>query len=119
MPSTRVKLSATADWNEVLDTTSEVHYGSTDALLQIILRAPSPLDKIIDLDDMNMRGRQIWHAWHDDCGQDMNAFVQQVADGDPVLVDAVNALTPGEPEKAVRHSGSFCQQPWASPMRRG
>jgi len=119
MPSTRAKLSLTADWNEVLDTMSEGHYGSTDALLQIIQRSPSPLDTIFDLDDMNMRGRQIWHAWHDVCGQDMTAFVQRVTDRDPNLVAAVNALTPEEPERAVRQGGSFRQKPCTSLMRRG
>jgi hypothetical protein len=111
MPSTRAKLSATATWNEITDIITEGHFGSADALLQIIRRAPSPLDIIFDLDDMNMRGRQIWHAWHDVCGQDMAAFVQRVTDRDSALVDGVNALTPGEPERAVRQGGSFRPKP--------
>lgn len=46
---------------------------------------------ILDLDDMGMRGSQIWVAWKDHCKCDLEAFKKALQDRDPAMVATVNA----------------------------
>ena len=45
---------------------------------------------IVKLDEMNMRGPQIWVGYKDHCGQDLEAFAKAIIDGDQSMVDKVN-----------------------------
>ena len=102
----RERLSATATMNNLLATLAEGHPGSADVLRLICQFALSPLDTLFDLDDMNIRGRQIWHAFHQVCDGDFNEFLFRLDGRDPDLVSAVNLLTLGERERAVESGGS-------------
>ena len=40
---------------------------------------------ILSLDDMNMRGSQIWVAYKDHCGQDIEKFIACIKERELVL----------------------------------
>jgi hypothetical protein len=101
----RAKVPRIATIRETVDLMAEGHPGVTAVIHLVYRYAAYPIDIIMDLDDMNMRGLQIWHAW-DICGQDIDMFILRVADRDPKLVEAVNALLPDEPERAVTYGGT-------------
>ncbi len=64
---------------------------------------------VLDLDDMNIRGAQIWVAYKDVCGEDLNALVQRVRDRDPALAEAINGVIP-DGERAVAHGASYAHR---------
>jgi len=60
----------------------------------------------LDLDDMNIRGHQIWVAFKDVCGSDLETLISRVRDRDPTLAEAINKVSP-DGEQAVAHGASF------------
>ena len=49
---------------------------------------------LLSLDDMNMRGSQIWVGFKDHCKQDLGAFLAAITERDPEMVTTVNAACP-------------------------
>lgn len=72
--------------------------------LQVLMKLaedPMGLMFILDLDDMGMRGSQIWIAWKDHCKCDLEVFKKALRDRDPAMVATVNAhrgTAPGTPQ---------------------
>ena len=60
---------------------------------------------ILTLDDMNIRGSQIWVGFKDHCNSDMDWFKRAIATRDPDMVETINAACDGE--KAVVSGGSW------------
>lgn len=60
----------------------------------------------LHLDDMNIRGHQIWVAFKDVCNADLNTLIQRVKDRDPELAAAINRVSP-DGEHAVAHGASY------------
>lgn len=48
------------------------------------------IDVIADLDDMNIRGTQIWIGYKDYCGEDLESFMESVCDRDKDMIQAIN-----------------------------
>lgn len=46
--------------------------------------------RILSLDDMNIRGSQIWVGYKDHCGSDIEVFAQAILDRDQDMVDTIN-----------------------------
>ncbi len=46
---------------------------------------------IASLDDMNIRGSQIWIGYKDHCGEDIELFIQCIQDRCPNMVNTINA----------------------------
>jgi hypothetical protein len=107
MRTARGRLSARATLSELVVTMSEGYSGSEDVLLLIFEHARSPLDVILSLDDMNMRGPQIWHAFHNVCDGRIGELIRRVTEKDARLVAAVNIMTLGEPEQAIQKGASY------------
>ena len=63
---------------------------------------------ILFLDDMNMRGAQIWMGYKDCCGCDIDKFIECVDKKDQEMIDKINeeSLKEGIRWKAVPHSAS-------------
>jgi len=69
---------------------------------------------LLSLDDMNMRGSQIWVGYKGHCGEDIEKFVQCINDRDSNMVEVVNKECyhpeieyDGYDEKAVTNGASF------------
>lgn len=103
----RAKLDIGSD-RAVFITMSEGNPGALSVLLKLA-EDPMGLIKIFDLDDMGMRGSQIWVAWKDHCKCDMPTFLKCLQDRDPAMVATVNASRGHSPDTppAVTHGASF------------
>lgn len=71
------------------------------------LMAGDPLGfmALLSLDDMDIRGGQIWAAYKDHCGEDIELLRQAIKKRDPSMVATVNRVCPDQ--KAVTSGASF------------
>lgn len=87
---TRKKIDPTGSVLDMLHVMSEGNPGGLNVLMNLMKRDDGLLT-ILNLDDMNIRGRQIWVAFKDHCGQDMDKLVQDASNRDQDMVGTVNA----------------------------
>lgn len=64
---------------------------------------------ILNLDDMNIRGSQIWLGYKDHCGQDLEVFKKAIDDRDPKMIELINhhGMLGNHPHRAVHGGASF------------
>jgi len=74
--------------------------------LALLNEPPGLLVMLLDLDDMNIRGSQIWVGFKDHCNSDIAWFKRAILARDPDMVDTINASCGGH-EKAVVWGGSL------------
>ena len=94
---------------------SEGNPGAAGVLADLIKDDPEGgFMKVLHLDDMNIRGSQIWVGYKDHCGQDLEVFKKALVDRDQAMVDTINGecFQPdlgyeGYKEKAVPSGASF------------
>jgi len=70
---------------------SEGNPGAVNVLCMLIKDDPMGFMDILNLDDMNMRGSQIWVAYKDHCKSDIEKLRTCLRDRDVALVETVNA----------------------------
>ena len=92
---------------------SERNPGGLNVVMSILDLPPEdvdhfmgPMGLLLDLDDMNIRGSQIWLAYKDHCKEDLPTLVKAIRDRDPQMVKTINDLSSGE-EVAVTAGGSY------------
>lgn len=84
---------------------SEGNPGAISVLVKLLEAGPLGFMDILHLDDMGMKGPQIWVAWKDHCKQDIEAFRKAIRARDPDMVATVNRECPDR--RAVCHGASF------------
>lgn len=64
---------------------------------------------ILGLDDMNIRGTQVWIGYKDYCGQDINKFIEATKNRDPEMVRVINqeGARGNHKDKAVDGGASY------------
>lgn len=100
---------------DVLVKMSEGNPGALTVLMELLKRDdPGALMVLLSLDDMNMRGSQIWVGYKDHSGSDIERFARCITDRDADMVATVNAECfhpdldiEGYKEKAVSSGASF------------
>jgi len=108
--STRKKIKYTDTMQDLLVVMSEGNPGGLDVLMQLMKENQmDAIGHILSLDDMNIRGCQIWIAYKDFCGCDLEKFIGHIKSRDQAMVDAVNneCELGGFNERAVTHRASF------------
>ena len=87
---------------------SEGNPGAIDVLFQIIKKEPLGIMSVLNLDDMNIRGTQIWLGYKDYCDGNLDDFIELVSKRDETLVEAINiqAARQGTRDKAVVRGAS-------------
>lgn len=107
----REKLNTTGDMKEAIVQMSEGNPGAINVLIQL-MKDPMEFIDILNLDDMNMRGSQIWIAYKDHCKEDIEALRKAIRDRDPEMVATVNASRGSDPDAppAVTHGASFAHR---------
>ena len=70
-----------------------------------LMQDPIGFMDVLHLDDMGMKGPQIWVAFEDHCKGDIEALRKAIRSRDPELVATVNRECPDR--KAVCHGASF------------
>lgn len=85
---------------------SEGNPGAITVLAQVLKKSDSGIFQILSLDDMNIRGPQIWVAYKDHCGEDLDKFIAAIENRDQAMVDTINRCCGGE-ELAVCSGASY------------
>lgn len=86
---------------------SEGNPGGLSVLMDMLKSDdPAAPMMVLSLDDMNIRGTQIWLGYKDHCGSDMAVFLQAIKDRDPAMVATINEQS-GIKEQAVTSGASF------------
>lgn len=99
---------------------AEGNPGAITVLMQLLKRDdPAALMIVLDLDDMNMRGPQIWVGFKDHCKQDIEAFAKAIRGRDAAMVETVNASMGVGEERAVTGGASFKSMAGQRPGVRG
>lgn len=91
--TTRSDLNIFNDYAAVVAQMSEGNPGALDAMMQAIRQIETPslvCEFLLSLDDMNMRGQQIYVAYSDYSGRDAMKFVENAVLRDPEMVAKVN-----------------------------
>lgn len=103
----REKIKVTDKITDALVKMAEGNPGAATVLRSIMEAQPvMGIGTVLDLDDMNIRGSQIWVAYKDHCRQDLQELIRLVNERDPGLVATVNQNTGGT-EVAVTSGGSW------------
>ena len=82
--------------------------GAMTVLAHMMGTSAENLPLILDLDDMNIRGTQIWVGYKLHCEQDLKRFIQCVKDRDEKMVEAINTegRRGNHPHMAVKRGAS-------------
>lgn len=83
----RKKIDGTDSTMDVVVKMAEGNPGGLSVLTQMI---PFSFLEILSLDDMNIRGSQIWVGYKDHCGEDLAKFIECIIQRDQDMVDTIN-----------------------------
>jgi hypothetical protein len=90
----------------VLEKMGEGNPGALSVLTQLLELGVDGLTAILDLDDMNIRGEQVWLAYKDHCNQDLDLLTKLARKRDEDMVNTVNDRCSTN-EVAVKNGGSY------------
>lgn len=109
LPKRRERIGAHDSLQDIIIKMSEGNPGALTALVEVVKADPvMGFMDLLHLDDMGMRGPQIWVAFKDHCKQDLAAFVKAIRERDQAMVDTVNASRGvADAPPAVTHGASF------------
>jgi hypothetical protein len=92
---------------------SEGNPGAMSVIAQILESQPTiGFMTVLGLDDMNIRGSQIWIGYKDYCEQDLARFVTCIQNRDLAMINIINAegLRGNHEHKAVQGGASSPKQ---------
>jgi len=99
---------------DILMIMSEGNPGAISVMTQVLNEMEQMeglLGCILNLDDMNIRGSQIWIAYKDHCEQNLKLFIKLVKKRDQDMIDHVNQGSlrgfTGTQHRAVVNGGSY------------
>jgi len=91
----RRKLNTTNGLQNMIVDMAEGNPGGVTVLAKMIKKDQvRGMLSLLSLDDMNMRGGQIWVGFKDHCGEDLNKFVECVNKRDTDMIAVVNEQCP-------------------------
>lgn len=94
MTKQRQKITLTMTTTDILVLMSEGNPGGLTVLCEMMKKDPMNMFVILHLDDMNMRGSQIWVGYKDYCKEDLNKFIECCKKRDKDMVNLVNKECP-------------------------
>jgi hypothetical protein len=105
----RVRLDLDGTLLDLVEVVAEGNIGAARVLADLVRLVPAALLALLALDDMNMRGSQVWIGFKYHCGEDYGQFLKAVYDRDPAMIAKVNELhaQQGGEEVAVREGASY------------
>jgi hypothetical protein len=89
---------------------SEGNPGAANVLMELMNNYSSGFMLILNLDDMNIRGPQIWVGYKDHCNCDLKKFSDCIRHRDDLMIEAINKEMSRDPSfnwKAVHSGASF------------
>lgn len=109
----REKINLKDTSQEIIVKMAEGNPGGLSVLIDMLKANPLNLLEMLSLDDMNIRGTQIWVGYKDYCGEDLEKFLAAVKSRDPEMVKVINDTCIYDNEfgkfieVAVTHGASF------------
>jgi hypothetical protein len=105
----RKEIDSKATTLDLITLMSEGNPGAINVLMQLMKETEEGLILAVHLDDMNIRGTQIWIGYKDYCGEDIHKFAECVKTRDQGMVDKINAegLRGNHKDKAVKSGASY------------
>ena len=74
----REKIELNDSFVNIVMKLSEGNMGAANVVTEMLNISPESFMLLLDLDDMNIRGTQIWLAYKDYCGESVELFVESV-----------------------------------------
>lgn len=110
--TTRKSISLNMTLQDLFVLMAEGNPGALSVLIELGKNDESPLgvtSLILSLDDMNIRGWQIWVGYKDHCKEDIKAFTESIKSRSQAMVAAINheQQRAKDPHMAVVGGGSF------------
>lgn len=103
----REKISGSDNLQSIMVKMSEGNPDALSVLTQMHQKkGPMAFMDMLSLDDMNIRGPQIWLGYKDHCGEKIDDFLKCIKDRDADMVKTINEYPDGK-ELAVCHGASF------------
>ena len=91
MTEKREKISITDGIQSVCMKMSEGNIGALTVLMGILKKSPREgFFSVLNLDDMNIRGEQIWLGYKDFCNQDLDRFIECAKKRDKDMIETIN-----------------------------
>ncbi len=103
--SGRQKIELNTSLQDAVLLMAEGNPGGLRVLLQISV-TQNGFMKILGLDDMNIRGEQVWVGYSDHCGQDLGKFLECIHNRSSDMVRTINNVC-GARHTAVTSGASF------------
>lgn len=85
----RAKLKLSDSFVDVQIKMAEGNPGAASVIGKI-MRCPDGLFTLMDLDDMNIRGSQIWVGYKDHCNEDIDEFILCANSRSAAMVETIN-----------------------------
>jgi hypothetical protein len=76
-------------------TMCEGNPGALTVIIELMKKEDGVL-LLCHLDDMNIRGSQIWIGFKYYCGQDLTRFIECIKTRDPGMIDKINEMNEGQ-----------------------
>lgn len=95
---------------DVMLTMAEGNPGAISAMTSLMEDGPQGIFDVLHLDDMNMRGPQVWVAYKDFCGGNTKIFREKIRARDKEMISFVNTemfRDPSWSEIATPNGGSW------------
>lgn len=87
MTTKRKKIQLDMNGEELLMLMAEGNPGAISVLMKIMVQ---DLLLLLTMDDMNIRGPQVWVGYKDHCGQDLERFMECIRNRDMDMVSTIN-----------------------------
>ena len=102
----RKKIGANMNMSEIITTMTEGSPGALSVLMELIKDHVMGFMDVLSLDDMNIRGEQIWLGYKDFSNMDLDKFKDNIKKRCPEMVALINERS-GTSERAVTAGASF------------
>lgn len=104
----RDRISLNDSMLDVMLKLAEGNPGAITVLTQIVKQdSTEGFFILLGLDDMNIRGSQIWVGYKDYCDCDLTKFIEAVTNRDGNMVAEINRAFSSDQPQAVTHGGSW------------
>lgn len=105
----RKKIDLNTSIMDMMVILSEGNPGATTVIARMASLDPMNILLLLGLDEMNIRGWQIWCGYKNYCNSDLNMFIECVRNRDSNMIDKINneAIRMKQDVRAVIRGASF------------
>lgn len=101
MNGKRPQIELNMSYMDLMILMSEGNPGALTVLAEMFKRGDNGIMAMLHLDDMNIRGSQVWVGYKDHCGHDLDKFLECIRERSPEMVQTINQICAGYGEIAV------------------